>query len=80
MISLFTVCARHLNTEVEQFFLEKGRANWSARDYPLEKRMYAAAAATPAASLSAADSHFNQKLGSGGECAQGDTSVEQKNK
>lgn len=42
--------------------------------------MYAAAAATPAASLSAADSHFNQKLGSGGECAQGDTSVEQKKK
>lgn len=77
MISLFTVCARHLNTEVEQFFLEKGRADWSARDYPLERRMYAAAA-SPAASLPAANSHFNQKLGS--ECAQGDTSVEQKKK
>lgn len=75
MISLFTVCARHLNTEVEQFFLEK--ADWSATDYPLERRMYAAAAAaSPAASLPAANSHFNQKLGS--ECAQGDTSVEQK--
>lgn len=76
MISLFTVCAHHLNTEVEQFFLEK--ADWSARDYPLERRMYAAAAASPAASLPAANSHFNQKLGS--ECAQGDTSVEQKKK